>query len=122
MQLDPQLYKFYGNRIECPLGLGCSSIQNIDSKYGEYPKKFIDAWREGRLKTGEITINETRIIVPFKKEVDLSNPSDWIAMDVNDSNFTTTSSNPHILNIETNLREIRSLLREEKEDSEARQA
>jgi len=63
-------------------------------------KKFIDAWSEGRLKTGEITVNENKVIVPFNKGVDMQNPKDWIAIDVNESNVTAVSSNPHILRIE----------------------
>jgi len=60
----------------------------------------------GKLRTGEITINETKTIVPFKRDVDLSNPSDWIAIDINESNVTAVSTNPHVLRIETRLRTI----------------
>ncbi|MEM0482109.1 MAG: hypothetical protein QXM16_04375 [Nitrososphaerota archaeon] len=56
------------------------------------------------LRTGEITINETKIIIPFKKDVDLTNPSDWIAIDINEGNVTAVSSNPHILRVESSLR------------------
>jgi putative transposase len=76
----------------------------INLKYSEYQRKPIDAWRE--LRTGEITINETKIIISFKKGVDLANPKDWIAIDVNESNITAVSSNPHILRIDHNLRTI----------------
>ncbi|PUA31599.1 MAG: transposase [Candidatus Terraquivivens tikiterensis] len=102
MQLDPQLYKFYGDSIR--ISVKPRRFLYIDLKYGEYQRKFIDAWREGKLKTGEVTINEAKIIIPFKKDVDLTNPKDWIAIDVNESNVTAVSSNPHILKIESNLR------------------
>ncbi|PUA30978.1 MAG: transposase, partial [Candidatus Terraquivivens tikiterensis] len=104
MQLDPQLYKFYGNKIR--ISVKPREFLYIDLKYGEYQRKFIDAWIEGKLKAGEITMNETKIVIPFKKDVDLSNPKDWIAIDVNESNVTAVSSNPHILKIETDLRTI----------------
>ncbi|MEM2240250.1 MAG: transposase [Candidatus Bathyarchaeia archaeon] len=104
MQLDPQLYKFYGDEIR--ISVKPRKFLFINLKYGEYQKKFIDAWKEGKLKTGEITINETKIIVPFKKEVDMSNPSDWIAIDINEGNVTAVSSNPHVLRVESNLRTI----------------
>ncbi|MEM3832442.1 MAG: transposase [Thermoprotei archaeon] len=104
MQLDPQLYKFYGDRIR--ISVKPRRFLFIDLKYGEYQRRFIDAWREGKLRTGEITINETKIIVPFKKDVDLSNPSDWIAIDVNESNVTGVSTNPHVMRVESNLRTI----------------
>jgi len=104
MQLDPQLYKFYGDRIR--ISVKPRKFIFIDLKYGEYQKRFIDAWKEGKLKVGEITINETKVIIPFKKEVDMQNPDDWIAIDINESNITAVSSNPHILKIEHELRII----------------
>ncbi len=104
MQLDPQLYRFYGGRIR--ISVKPRKFLFIDLKYGEYQRRFIDAWREGSLRTGEITMNKTKIIVPFKKEVDLSNPRDWIAIDINESNITAVSSNPHILRVDNNLRTI----------------
>ncbi|MEM2714844.1 MAG: transposase [Candidatus Bathyarchaeia archaeon] len=104
MQLDPQLYKFYGDRIR--ISVKPRKFLFIELKYGEYQRRFIDAWKEGKLRTGEVSINETKIIIPFKKEVDLTNPSDWIAIDINESNITAVSSNPHILRIENNLRTI----------------
>ncbi|MDI9619996.1 MAG: hypothetical protein QFX33_04210 [Candidatus Nezhaarchaeota archaeon] len=104
MQLDPQLYKFYGDRIR--ISVKPRKFLFIELKYGEYQKKFIDAWKEGKLRTGEVTINETKIIIPFKKEVDLTNPSDWMAIDVNESNVTGVSTNPHIMRVESSLRTI----------------
>ncbi len=107
MQLDPQLYKFYGDRIR--ISVKPRQFLFIDLKFGEYQRRFIEAWMRGELKTGEITINESKIVVPFKKYVDLSNPSDWIAIDVNESNVTGVSTNPHLLRIDTNMREIKSV-------------
>jgi len=104
MQLDPQLYKFYGDVVR--ISVKPRRFIFINLKYGEYQKKFIDAWRKGKLKTGEITVNETKIVVPFKKDVDMQNPNDWIAIDVNESNVTAVSSNPHVLKIEHELRTI----------------
>jgi putative transposase len=78
----------------------------IKLKYGEYQQKFIDAWKKGMLRTGEITINVDKVVVPFKKEVDMQNPKDWVAIDVNESNVTAVSSNPHILRIDHPLRAI----------------
>ncbi|MEM3832616.1 MAG: transposase [Thermoprotei archaeon] len=36
----------------------------------------------------------------------MSNPDDWIAIDVNESNVTCVGSNPHILKIKSNMRTI----------------
>jgi len=104
MQLDPTLYRFYGDRIR--ISVRPRQFLYIDLKFGEYQKKFIDAWRDGKLRTGEITINETKVIIPFKKEVDLTEPKDWIAIDVNETNITAVSSNPHTLRIDHELRTI----------------
>ena len=52
MQLDPMLYRFYGDRISAKP----RRFTSLELKYGKYQKRFINAWREGRLKTGEITI------------------------------------------------------------------
>jgi len=78
----------------------------IRLKYGDYQRRFIEEWRAGGLRVGEVTINETKVLVPFRKDVDLSDPSDWIAIGVNESNVTIVSTNPHILRVETNLRTI----------------
>jgi putative transposase len=59
MQLDPMLYRFYGDRIR--VSVKPRRFISIELNYGEYQKKFMDAWREGRLKTGEITVNENKI-------------------------------------------------------------
>jgi putative transposase len=104
MQLDPVLYKFYGDIIR--ISVKPRRFIFINLKYGEYQRKFIDAWMEGELRTGEITINENKIIVPFKKEVDLENMKDWVAIDINESNVTGVGSNPHILRIDHSLRTI----------------
>lgn len=104
MQLDPMLYRFYGDGIR--ISLKPRRFIFVKLKYGEYQRKFIDAWREGKLRTGEITVNETKVVVPFKKEVDLQNPGDWIAIDINESNVTGVSTNPHILRIDHGLRTI----------------
>jgi putative transposase len=104
IQLDPMLYRFYGDKIR--ISVRPRQFLYIDLKFGEYQKKFIEAWREGKLRTGEITVNETKVIVPFKKEVDLTDPKDWIAIDINESNVTAVSSNPHVLRIDHELRTV----------------
>jgi len=104
MQLDPMLYRFYGDRIR--ISVRPKQFLFIDLKFGEYQKKFIDSWKEGKLKTGEITINEDKIIIPFRKGVDLQNPKEWIAIDINESNITAVSSNPHVLRVDHELRTV----------------
>lgn len=59
---------------------------------GEYQKKFIEAWRKGECRIGEIILNENFVIIPFIKEVDLTNPNESIAIDINESNVTAVDS------------------------------
>ena len=106
MQLDSLLVKYEGERLR--ISVKPRSFLHIKLKYGDYQKLFIEEWRAGKLRVGEVSINETKVLVPFRKDVDLTNPKDWIAIDVNESNVTAVSTNPHVLRFEHNLREIRS--------------
>ena len=101
---DPQLVKFEGDKLR--ISIRPRQFVYVQLKYGEYQRKFIEEWRKGKLKVGEITMNGEKVIVPFRKEVDLTNPKDWIAIDINESNVTGVSSNPHIIRIEHGLRTI----------------
>ncbi|MEM0049079.1 MAG: hypothetical protein QW424_00295 [Candidatus Bathyarchaeia archaeon] len=95
--MDPVLVRFEGDRLR--ISVKPRKFLYIQLKFGDYQRKFIEEWRSGKLRVGEISINEN-------KDVDLSNPDDWITMDINESNVTAVSSNPHILRIENNLRTI----------------
>ncbi len=104
IRFDPQLVKFEGDRLR--ISIRPRQFIYIQLKYGEYQRKFIEEWKKGKLKIGEIMMSGEKVIVPFRKEVDLANPKDWIAIDINESNVTGVSSNPHILRIEHELRTI----------------
>ncbi len=104
IRFDPQLVKFEGYRLR--ISIRPRQFIYIQLKYGNYQRKFIEEWKKGKLKIGEITMNGEKVIVPFRKEVDLTNPKDWIAIDINESNVTGVSLNPHILRIEHELRTI----------------
>ncbi|MEM0482110.1 MAG: hypothetical protein QXM16_04380 [Nitrososphaerota archaeon] len=45
MQLDPQLYKFYGDMVR--ISVKPRKFIYIGLRYGEYQKKLIDAWKDG---------------------------------------------------------------------------
>ncbi len=106
VQLDPQLVKYEGDRLR--ISIKPREFLTIRLKFGEYQRKFIEEWKAGKLRVGEVSINCTKVLVPFRKDVDLTNPDDWIAIDVNESNVTAVSTNPHIIRLDNNLREIRS--------------
>jgi putative transposase len=104
IRFDPQLVKFEGERLR--ISIRPRQFVYVQLKYGDYQRKFIEEWRKGKLKVGEITMNGEKVVVPFRKEVDLTNPKDWIAIDINETNVTAVSSNPHIVRIEHGLRTI----------------
>ncbi|MDI9645681.1 MAG: hypothetical protein QFX40_03185 [Archaeoglobales archaeon] len=104
MQLDPVLVRFEGDRLR--ISVKPRKFLYIQLKFGDYQRKFIEEWICGKLRVGEISINENKVLIPFRKDVDFSNPDDWIAIDFNESNFTVASYNPHILRIENSFRTI----------------
>lgn len=106
VQFDAVLVKYEGDKLR--ISVEPRKFLTINLKYGDYQKRFIEEWKTGKLRVGEVSLNETKVLIPFRKEVDLMNPKDWIAIDVNESNVTGVSTNPHILKCETNLREIKS--------------
>ena len=115
IRFDHQLVKFEGDRLR--ISIRPRQFVYVQLKYGEYQRKFIEEWKRGKLKVGEITMNGEKVVVPFRKEVDLTNPKDWIAIDINESNVTGVSSNPHILRIEHGLRTIHTTYFEIREKS-----
>ncbi|MEM1555900.1 MAG: hypothetical protein QXR84_01770 [Candidatus Bathyarchaeia archaeon] len=102
IQLDPQLVKYEGDKLR--ISVKPRHFLLIPLKFGDYQKRFIEEWRKGKLKVGEVWINEEKVVIPFRKDVDLSNPDDWIAIDINESNVTAVSSNSHVLTVKSNLR------------------
>jgi len=105
IQLDSMLVKYEGDKLR--ISVRPRRFTTIQLKYGEYQRKFIDEWRAGRLRVGEVTINETKVLIPFRKDVDLSNPKDWIAIDINESNVTGVSSNPHVVRWDAEFGKVR---------------
>ncbi len=99
IRFDPQLVKFEGDRLR--ISIRPRRFVYVQLKYGEYQRKFIEEWRKGKLKVGEITMNGEKVIVPFRKEVDLTNPKDWIAIDINESNITGVSSKGEFFQLDT---------------------
>lgn len=105
IRFDPQLVKFEGDKLR--ISIRPRQFVYVQLKYGDYQRKFIEEWRKGKLKVGEIAMNGEKVIVPFRKEVDLTNPKDWIAIDINETNVTGVSSRGEFFQIDTS--EIRRL-------------
>ncbi len=60
--------------------------------YGPYQARFIEAWHRGEVKMGEVVMNDRWVIIPFIKYVDLEEPSEAIAIDINEGNITAVDT------------------------------
>ena len=99
VKFHSMLFKFTGDRLRITIRKGKQIW--IDLRFGKYHRKFIDEWKNGKLKIGEIIITPEKVIVPFKKEVELIQPKQWLAIDINECNVTGVSSNGHWFIIDT---------------------
>jgi len=90
IQFSPLLTRFDGDKLR--ISIKPREFLTIPLRFGDYQEKFIKAWREGKLKIGEISMNEHWIIIPFKQEIDLTKPDECIAIDVNETNVTAVDS------------------------------
>ena len=55
----------------------------IPLSFGEYQKRFVDAWKRGEVEIGEITLLEDKAVVIFKKRVEEKQPNGYASIDVN---------------------------------------
>ena len=94
MRLDEQIARFRGDSLL--ITVEPRRYLELKLTVGSYQHRFVEVWRQGELKVGEVTINEKYVLVPFRKTVDLTEPKEWIALDVNETNATGVSSNLHV--------------------------
>ena len=50
---------------------------------------------------GEITINERFVYIPFIEEIDITAPSNYVGMDINEGNITMTDNDDNTVVINT---------------------
>ena len=94
MRLDDHVAKFKGDKVVITTAPRRYVV--LELVIGEYQRRFVEAWKRGELRVGEIVVNEEYVLVPFRKTVDLTKPNEWIALDMNETNVTGVSTNPHI--------------------------
>jgi len=94
MRLDDHVAKFKGDKII--ITTTPRRYVMLELVISEYQKRFVEAWKRGEVKVGEIVVNEECVLVPFRKAVDLTKPDEWIALDMNETNVTGISTNPHV--------------------------
>jgi len=99
IEFNPLLTRFEGDRVR--ISVKPREFLTIPLKFGDYQAKYIKLWREGKLRIGEIIINDRWVIVPFKQEIDPTKPDEAIAIDVNEANITAVDSKGNCLKIDT---------------------
>ncbi|MBS7641006.1 MAG: zinc ribbon domain-containing protein [Candidatus Bathyarchaeia archaeon] len=81
MRLQKELMRFRGDKIV--VAIKSYSWIEVPLVIGSYQRQFVEGWREGKLKVGEITLLNNRAIVTFKKEVKEKKPSGYASVDIN---------------------------------------
>jgi len=99
VKFHSSLFRFTGDRLR--ITVRAKEYIWLDLRFGDYQRKFIEQWKQGRLKIGEVIITPEKVIVPFKKEVQLIEPKNWIAVDINECNVTGISSSGDFFIIDT---------------------
>ncbi|MEM3489771.1 MAG: transposase, partial [Nitrososphaerota archaeon] len=81
MRLQKELMRFKGDRII--ITTKPYEWHEVPLIVGEHQKRFIEAWKRGELKVGEITLLGDRVIVAFRKEAEERKPMGYASIDVN---------------------------------------
>jgi putative transposase len=105
IRLSPLLTKFDGSAVR--LSIKPRQFITILLEVKDYHERFIDKWKKGELKIGEIILNDTFIIIPFKKEVDLTGNANTIAFDVNEKSLVGLDDNG--VKVDVDLSEMKRL-------------
>ncbi|PUA31334.1 MAG: hypothetical protein B9J98_06580, partial [Candidatus Terraquivivens tikiterensis] len=81
MRLQKELMRFKGDRIV----ITTRPYHRVEVPLivGSYQKRFIDAWRNGELSLGEVTLLEDRAVIAFKKTIEEKTPKGYASIDVN---------------------------------------
>ncbi|MBS7248077.1 MAG: hypothetical protein QXN15_01065 [Candidatus Jordarchaeales archaeon] len=90
VKVSPLAYKFDGETIR--ISVKPRKLVHLKLLFGSYQRKFVDAWKRGELKIGEIIINEQYVLIPFKWVVNLLEPKGAIALDINEENITALAT------------------------------
>lgn len=78
MRLQKELMRFKGDRIV--ITTKPYHHVEIPLTFGPYQKRFIEAWENGELRSGEVTLLEDRAIVTFKRTVEEKNSKGYISI------------------------------------------
>jgi len=98
IQFSPQLTKFYGDRVR--ISVKPNQFVTIPLEVKEYHRRFIELWERGEAKIGEIILNSDYVIIPFKREIDLTESSNKVAFDLNEQSLVGLTNDGILINID----------------------
>ncbi|KPV62973.1 MAG: putative transposase [Candidatus Bathyarchaeota archaeon BA1] len=114
VKVSPLAYKFDGEKLR--ISVKPRNFVSLKLIYGCYQRRFVDAWRRGIFKIGEIIVNEEYVLIPFKRVVNLLEPKGAIALDINEENVVGLATNGGSFTVDTKkLKTIRSAYFEKRE-------
>jgi putative transposase len=86
IKLEEMLFKFEEDRIK--IITAPRKFISINLVVSDYQRKFIEEWKNERLKVGEVIVKKDSIIIPFKKVINPKNFRNIMTIDVNEKNIT----------------------------------
>jgi len=99
VRLHKWQFKLEGNRLRVAIRRG--QYATILLQGGDYQARFLERYARGELRVGEITINERYVYIPFIEEIDITAPSNYVGIDINESNITMTDNDGDTVVINT---------------------
>jgi len=99
VRLSKWQFKLEGDRLRVAIRRG--QYATILLHGGDYQVRFLERYARGELRVGEITINERYVYIPFIEEIDITAPSNYVGIDINEGNITMTDNDGNTVVINT---------------------
>ena len=99
VRLHKAQFKLEGDRLRVAIRRG--QYATILLQGGDYQARFLERYTRGELRVGEITINERYVYIPFIEEIDITAPSNYVSIDINEGNITMTDNDGNTMVINT---------------------
>jgi len=99
VRLSKHQFKLEGDRLRVAIRRGQYAIILLQG--GDYQARFLERYARGELRVGEITINERYVYIPFIEEIDITAPSNYMSIDINEGNITMTDNDGNTVVINT---------------------
>ena len=83
VRLSKHQFKLEGDKLKVSIRRGQYAIILLQG--GDYHAHFLERYTRGELRVGEITINERFVYIPFIEEIDITAPSNYVGIDINEA-------------------------------------